>query len=82
MTDQTDLGERILKLREVQQKSGLGRSTIYRQMAAGTFPAALQLTEYCVGWRRSEIDEWIRTRPRSGDYAALLRIEKRRGEKA
>ena len=37
MISETD--ERLLRLRDVKQKSGLGTSTIYRRIADGTFPA-------------------------------------------
>lgn len=54
-----DLGERILRLPDVKVKTGLSRSTIYQRMADETFPAAVMITEYAVGWRMSEVDRWI-----------------------
>jgi prophage regulatory protein len=54
-----ELGERLLRLKDVQQKVGLGSSTIYRKIAAGTFPRPLSLGEGTVRWRLSEIDAWI-----------------------
>jgi predicted DNA-binding transcriptional regulator AlpA len=41
MTSDTD--ERLLRLRDVKQKTGLGSSTIYRRIADGTFPAPRSL---------------------------------------
>lgn len=55
-----DLGERILRLPDVKAKTGLSRSTIYQRMHDKTFPAAVMLTEYAVGWRMSEVDVWIK----------------------
>lgn len=55
-----DLGERILRLPDVKAKTGLSRSTIYQRMHDKTFPAAVMLTEYSVGWRFSEVDQWVR----------------------
>lgn len=51
--------ERLLKRQEVEDIVGLGRSTIYRRMAAGDFPKPLDLGGNCVRWRASEIDAWI-----------------------
>lgn len=50
---------RILKLKVVQEKTGLGRSAVYRLIAAGLFPRAVPLGARAVGWLESEIDGWI-----------------------
>jgi prophage regulatory protein len=67
MTRETD--ERLLRLRDVKQKSGLGTSTIYRRIADGTFPAPRSLGPNTVRWPQSEIDTWIKSLPssRSGE---------------
>lgn len=54
-----------LRLPRVRQRTGLGRSTIYRMMAQGLFPNAVQLTPRAVGWRKADIDTWLATRPRA-----------------
>lgn len=51
------------RLPKVRERTGLGRSTIYRMMALGQFPRAFQLTSRAVGWRRADIDAWLATRP-------------------
>lgn len=58
-----NLPERLLKLRDVRAMTSLGTSTIYRKMAAGTFPRPRQLSEACVRWRESEILKWIDALP-------------------
>ena len=63
MTSETD--ERLLRLRDVKQKSGLGTSTIYRRIADGTFPAPRSLGPNTVRWLQSEIDAWIKSLPSS-----------------
>jgi prophage regulatory protein len=70
MTRDTD--ERLLRLRDVKQKSGLGTSTIYRRIADGTFPAPRSLGPNTVRWLQSEIDAWIKSLPssRSGEPAS------------
>ena len=42
--------------------TGLGRSTIYRQIAQRKFPAAVKLGDRAVGWRRTDIEDWMSTR--------------------
>jgi prophage regulatory protein len=53
----------ILRLRDVILRTGLSRSTIYKYMSVGEFPKPLRLGSKAVGWRDSDIDEWIATRP-------------------
>ncbi len=53
----------ILRLPEVMRLTGLGRSTIYRLLAAGQFPLPVQLSVRAVGWRRSDVDNWTAERP-------------------
>ncbi|WP_421910558.1 AlpA family transcriptional regulator [Marinobacter sp.] len=50
---------RILRLRNVMEKTGLARSTIYKYIDAGTFPKPIDLGGRSVGWVDSEIDGWI-----------------------
>lgn len=53
---------RLIRLKEVQHRVGLGRSTIYRWMAEGKFPKPVQLGGYAVAWAEADIDEWISLR--------------------
>ena len=57
---QPNSGSRILRLRMVLERTGLTRSTLYRKIERGTFPKQVQISERCVGWRESEIDDWLR----------------------
>lgn len=54
-----------LRLPKVRQRTGLGRSTIYRLIAQGQFPCAVQLTPRAVGWHKADIDAWLEARPRA-----------------
>jgi prophage regulatory protein len=51
--------ESILRLREVRQRVGLSRSTIYALAARGDFPAPVKLGARAAGWLESEIAAWI-----------------------
>ena len=53
----------VLRRKQVESRTGLSRSTIYARIAAGTFPAPIDLGGgRAVGWIAAEIDEWIQTR--------------------
>jgi prophage regulatory protein len=52
--------ERIIRLRTVLDRTGLSRSTLYRKIADGTFPAQLRISIHGAGWRESDIDRWVR----------------------
>ena len=58
----SDMSERILRRPAVEERSGLGRSTIYDYMARGLFPQPIRLGERAVGWRESDINSWIESR--------------------
>lgn len=51
--------DRIIRLRTVLARTGLSRSTIYRKIAEGTFPAQIKISANGAGWHESEIDRWI-----------------------
>ena len=50
--------ERLLRLPEVMERSGLSRSSIYRQIARGAFPAPVHVGGVSV-WPNSEFECWI-----------------------
>ena len=53
---------RILRRSQVQDLTGLSRSTIYLQIAAGQFPRSIPLGARSVGWIEAEIVDWLRSR--------------------
>lgn len=55
----------LLTRREVEKICKLKSSAIYAAMRERGFPAPLQLSKRCVRWRRSEIEEWLESRPRA-----------------
>lgn len=57
----------ILRIPDVQTRTGLARSTIYALIARAEFPAPVRLTARAVGWDARAIDEWIRSRTRAGE---------------
>jgi prophage regulatory protein len=59
MTRNREPKERLVRMAEVRERTGLARASIYRMMADGTFPALIRLGPATVAWRESEIDAWI-----------------------
>ncbi len=49
----------ILRLPAVKACTGLSRSNIYLRMTQGTFPKPVSLGARAVGWRQSEVDDWL-----------------------
>ena len=50
---------RIIRLKTVLARTGLSRSTIYRKIAEGTFPAQLKISINGIGWHESDVNRWI-----------------------
>jgi prophage regulatory protein len=50
------------RLPTVMLATGLGRSTIYRLVASGAFPAPVHLGPRAVAWRWSDLDRWSESR--------------------
>jgi prophage regulatory protein len=50
--------QRLLRRREVEQLTGLKRSTIYELVAAGEFPKPVPISAQAVAWLESEIAAW------------------------
>ncbi|GIU32549.1 transcriptional regulator [Shewanella colwelliana] len=50
---------RLIKLKEVMDSTGLGRSTIYNYIADETFPKPVSLGARAVAWVESEVQDWI-----------------------
>ncbi len=55
--------DRILRIGEVCRIVGLSRSAIYRMARSDGFPRSRRLSKHAVGWRLSEIRDWVETLP-------------------
>lgn len=55
----TDSPERILRIKSVLERTGLSRSTLYRKIRDGTFPAQIPISTRCMGWKESKISDWL-----------------------
>jgi prophage regulatory protein len=64
-TGVSNMSNRYLRRGEVEELSGLSRSTIYRRIGEGTFPAPFNLGGHCVRWRSQDLVEWKETHART-----------------
>ncbi len=48
----------FIRIGSVLAQTGLSRSSMYRYMEMGTFPANFRIAERCVAWRQSDITAW------------------------
>ena len=52
---------KLLRLPEVLQKVGLGKTSLYERVKRGQFPAPVKLGGgRAIAWRSFDVDEWIR----------------------
>jgi predicted DNA-binding transcriptional regulator AlpA len=58
----------LMRRMEVQRETGLSRSTIYKRVKDGTFPAPVKLGERSVAWRVAEIEAFLES-PASYNHA-------------
>ncbi|XGA78580.1 AlpA family transcriptional regulator [Halomonas sp. CH40] len=52
----------LIKRREVQARTALANSTLYRLMQKGEFPQSIQIGPRSVAWVEDEVDQWIEER--------------------
>ena len=55
----------ILRMSDVVEVTCLSRATINRRRATGQFPKPLKLGKQNIGWRQSEIEDWLASLPRA-----------------
>lgn len=63
----------ILRIASVMRETQLSKSSIYRQVRAGTFPAPVRIGRRAVGWKRDAILRWLDSREPAGDPAGDAR---------
>ena len=63
---------RIIRLKEVIDCTGLGRSTIYKYISEGSFPKPVPLGDRAVGWVESEVMSWVMARIEARDSCESL----------
>ncbi|MFP4238959.1 MAG: helix-turn-helix transcriptional regulator [Rhodosalinus sp.] len=55
--------QKLLKIRDVCERTALSRSTVYAKIRAGEFPPPVKLGDRAVAWRESDVLEWLAALP-------------------
>jgi len=58
----TEQSRRFLRLRQVKELVGLGRSSIYQKIHSGEFPKPHALGARAVAWLSDDIYAWMESR--------------------
>ena len=58
---------RLIRLPEVEKRTGLRKSTVYEYIARNKFPKPVQLGAKAVAWVEAEVNEWINKRIQQRD---------------
>lgn len=61
---------RLIRLPEVKNRTGIGRTAIYQRVKDGTFPAPIKIGVRAVAWQETQIDKWIKQQIAANKAAA------------
>lgn len=50
---------RILKAKEVAERTSVSTAQIHRMVKAGRFPSPIKITDHRTGWVEEEVNQWI-----------------------
>ncbi len=56
---------KLIRLPQVRELTGLGRSTLYARIKSGGFPAPVNIGVRAVAWRADAVIAWIDSRTRT-----------------
>lgn len=59
-----------MRLKAVQQQTGLARATLYKYISENRFPKPVSLGGRCVAWVASDVSAWIEERIRESRQTA------------
>ena len=61
---------RLITMKEVERTVSLKKSAIYKLMHKGVFPKPIRIGSRAVRWRSDELEHYLETRVRAGQYCA------------
>lgn len=61
--------ESLLRLPQVQNRTGLSRSAIYQRVREGSFPHPIKLGERASAWPETAVARWISERIQASNVA-------------
>lgn len=67
------MDQQILRIQQTCALLGLSRSTLYRMIAKGEFPAPTRLSTRAVGWQAGTVHAWLSSRSPGALDAAIGR---------
>ena len=50
---------KLIRIKEVMNRTGLARSTVYKYINLGQFPQPIKLGTRAVAWVEREVEAWI-----------------------
>ena len=53
----------VLRVSQLLPMLGIGRMTLHRWVASGSFPKPIRLGPNAIGWKAGDVSAWIETRP-------------------
>jgi prophage regulatory protein len=56
------MATKVLRLPDVLATVGVKKSSIYKWIREGRFPAPVRLGENSVGWREADVETWLAAR--------------------
>jgi prophage regulatory protein len=62
---------RLLNIKEVCERTSLSKSSVYRYMLLGAFPAAVPVGIQRAAWVEAEVEDWIQRRVSQREKAAV-----------
>ena len=69
----------FLSLKQVQARTSLSRSTVYRKIAEGTFPRQFAITARRVVWSEDAVEEWM-TKQQAQSLLRVVNLTVNHGE--
>lgn len=63
---------KFMRLNDVKAATGLARSTVYKYVKQGVFPAPVSLGGRAVAWVEFEVQAWIADRIRERDLRTIV----------
>ncbi|ATH77118.1 AlpA family transcriptional regulator [Halomonas sp. 141] len=53
------MSNRLIRIKDVMDRTGLARSTVYKYISLGQFPQPIKLGTRAVAWVEREVEAWI-----------------------
>ncbi len=67
-----DFSIQFFRLKEVEQLTGLSKSSVYRLEALKEFPQRVKLSARASAWKSDEILAWMAARPRANSATSQV----------